>query len=120
MCRQGSAARQVACRLRGNARDQDDPAPPQLPAGCHRHLPHAGATETEFFERADVLDTNVGRRRTIRPTSPAPASRRCWTATATWWRAQNELRAVIANVTSAAILAEQHRKMAEPGSGDRK
>ena len=30
-----------------------------------------GATETDFFERADMLDTKVGsRRRTTRPTSP--------------------------------------------------
>ena len=36
-----------------------------------------GATETEFFERADMLDTaRSGRpRRTIPPTSPGPASR---------------------------------------------
>jgi hypothetical protein len=33
---------------------------------------------------------------------------------------QNKLRAAIANVTPAAVLAEQHRKMAEPGSGQRK
>ena len=36
-----------------------------------------GATETEFFERADMLDTKVGtRRRTIPPMSPRAASRR--------------------------------------------
>ena len=36
-----------------------------------------GATETEFFERADMLDTKVGKlRRTIRRRSPRPASRR--------------------------------------------
>ena len=35
-----------------------------------------GATETEFFARADMLDTAVGqRRRTIRQTSRRPASR---------------------------------------------
>ena len=36
-----------------------------------------GATDTEFFARADMLDTKVGpARRTIRPTSPRSASRR--------------------------------------------
>ena len=36
-----------------------------------------GATETEFFERADMMDTKVGRpRRTTRPTWPRRASRR--------------------------------------------
>ncbi|HEX7795488.1 MAG TPA: hypothetical protein VF456_14100 [Vicinamibacterales bacterium] len=29
----------------------------------------------------------------------------------------NKLRSAIANVTPASILAEQHRSMAEPGSG---
>jgi hypothetical protein len=29
---------------------------------------------------------------------------------------QNKLQAAIASVTPAAMLAEQHRKMAEPGS----
>ena len=36
-----------------------------------------GPTETEFFERADMVDTKVGpTTRTIPPTSPARASRR--------------------------------------------
>ena len=36
-----------------------------------------GATDTEFFERADMLDTKVGRRRrTTRPRSPRSASTR--------------------------------------------
>jgi hypothetical protein len=29
----------------------------------------------------------------------------------------NKLRSAIANVTPAELLAEQHRKMAEPGTG---
>jgi hypothetical protein len=29
----------------------------------------------------------------------------------------NKLRSAIANITPAGMLAEQHRKMAEPGSG---
>jgi hypothetical protein len=32
---------------------------------------------------------------------------------------QNKLRSAIANVTPAAVLAEQHRRLAEPGSGER-
>jgi hypothetical protein len=32
---------------------------------------------------------------------------------------QNKLQAAIANVTPAAVLAEQHRKMAEPGSANK-
>ena len=30
---------------------------------------------------------------------------------------KNRIESAIANVTPAAVLAEQHRKMAEPGSG---
>jgi hypothetical protein len=30
---------------------------------------------------------------------------------------KNKLQSAIANVTPAGLLAEQHRKMAEPGSG---
>jgi uncharacterized protein len=32
---------------------------------------------------------------------------------------QNKLQAAIANITPASILAEQHRKMAEPGGANR-
>jgi hypothetical protein len=31
----------------------------------------------------------------------------------------NKLRTAIASVTPAGLLAEQHRKMAEPGSGSK-
>jgi hypothetical protein len=34
------------------------------------------------------------------------------------WR--NKRQSAIADVTPAGVLAEQHRKMAEPGSGRRK
>src|SRR5918993_4291263 len=81
-----------------------------------------GATETEFFDRADMLDTKVGQ---SKKDDPADVARIGFQAmldgegdVVTGW--QNKLRAAIANVTPAAILAEQHRKMAEPGSGDRK
>jgi uncharacterized protein len=81
-----------------------------------------GATETEFFERADMLDTKVGQ---SRKDDPADVARIGFKAmmdgegdVVSGW--QNKLRAAIANVTPAAILAEQHRRMAEPGSADRK
>jgi short-subunit dehydrogenase len=32
---------------------------------------------------------------------------------------KNKLQTTIANVTPAGMLAEQHRKMAEPGSGEK-
>jgi short-subunit dehydrogenase len=77
-----------------------------------------GATETEFFERADMLDTKVG---TEKKQSPDEVARTGFKAmmdgdgeVVTGW--QNKLRAAISHVTPAGVLAAQHRKMAEPGT----
>ncbi len=77
-----------------------------------------GATETDFFERADMLDTKVG---TQKKQAPDEVARQGFEAmmrgegdVVTGWN--NKLRAAIANITPSAVLAEQHRKMAEPGS----
>ncbi len=77
-----------------------------------------GATETDFFERADMMDTKVG---TDTKDDPADVARLGYDAmiagkgdvVAGW---MNKLQSAIANVTPAGILAEQHRKMAEPGT----
>ena len=78
-----------------------------------------GATETEFFERADMLDTKVGQSKKDHPAAVArigfEAMMRGDGDVVTGW--MNKLRSAIANVTPAGLLAEQHRKMAEPGSG---
>jgi uncharacterized protein len=78
-----------------------------------------GATETDFFERADMLDTKVGQSKKDDPADVARAGfdammRGDGDVVSGW---QNKLRSAIANVTPAGILAEQHRGMAEPGSG---
>jgi len=77
-----------------------------------------GATETEFFERADMLDTKVaaGKKQPADEVAKAgfDAMMQGEGDVVTGW--QNKLRAAIANVTPSAALAEQHRKMAEPGS----
>jgi short-subunit dehydrogenase len=77
-----------------------------------------GATETDFFERADMLDTNVGQAKKDDPADVAKAGFDAMMAgkgdVVTGWA--NKLRSAIANVTPAGMLAEQHRKMAEPGS----
>jgi short-subunit dehydrogenase len=80
-----------------------------------------GATETEFFERADMLDTKVGTQKKDDPAEVAQIGfeamlRGDGDVVAGW---QNKLRSAIALVTPAGLLAEQHRKMAEPGSGER-
>jgi short-subunit dehydrogenase len=81
-----------------------------------------GPTDTEFFDRADMLDTKVG----ADPKKADPAE-----VALVGYRAmqkgegdvvagfKNKLQAAMAAVTPQSVLAEQHRKMAEPGSGNR-
>ena len=78
-----------------------------------------GATETAFFARADMLDTKVGQEE---KDDPAEVARTGFAAlmqgkgdVVSGWK--NKLQTAMANVTPASILAEQHRKKAEPGSG---
>ncbi len=78
-----------------------------------------GATETEFFERAHMEDTKVG---SGKKDDPAMVAEVGWKAmmkgegdvVAGW---KNKIQSAIANITPAGMMAEQHRKMAEPGSG---
>jgi short-subunit dehydrogenase len=78
-----------------------------------------GATETEFFERAHMTDTKVGQSEKDDPAYVAAvgydAMMKGEGDVVSGW--MNKLRSAIANVTPASILAEQHRSMAEPGSG---
>lgn len=79
-----------------------------------------GATETRFFERAGMLDTKLGQREKDDPAAVAK----------TGWEAmlrgdgdivsglKNKVQSAVANITPAGMLAERHRKMAEPGSAD--
>lgn len=79
-----------------------------------------GATETEFFDRADMLDTSVGSQEKDDALKVAQDG---WDALmagkahiVSGWK--NKLEAAAAHVTPASIVAERHRKMAEPGSGE--
>lgn len=81
-----------------------------------------GATETDFFERADMLDTKVG---TEKKDDPAMVARQGFNAmmkgqgdVVTGW--MNKLQSAIALIMPSDMLAEQHRKMAEPGTAKRK
>jgi hypothetical protein len=80
-----------------------------------------GATETEFFERADMLETKVGQQKKQDPRDVAKAGFDAMMDgkgdVVTGW--QNVLRSAIANITPTGMLAEQHRAMAEPGSARR-
>jgi uncharacterized protein len=76
-----------------------------------------GATETEFFERADMLDTKVGQSKKDDPADVArigfDAMMRGDGDVVSGW--QNKLQSAIALVTPASVAAEMHRSMAEPG-----
>jgi uncharacterized protein len=78
-----------------------------------------GATETEFFERAGMEDTKIGQSKKDDPADVAQtgfdAMMKGEGDVVSGWK--NKLQTAIASVTPAGILAEQHRKQAEPGSG---
>ena len=78
-----------------------------------------GATETEFFARADMLDTKVGQSKKMEAEAVAKigfnAMMKGEGDVVAGFR--NKIQAAMAAVTPETMLAEQHRKMAEPGSG---
>ena len=80
-----------------------------------------GATETDFFERADMMDTKVG---TQRKDDPADVAKTGFDAmmrgdgdVVSGW--QNKLQTAIANITPAGVLAAQHAKLSEPGTAEK-
>lgn len=81
-----------------------------------------GATETEFFKRADMLDTKVG---TDEKDDPAKVARDGFEAmmsgdadVVSGWK--NKLETAVADILPPGVLAEQHRKTAEPGTATKK
>ncbi|HSS21254.1 MAG TPA: hypothetical protein VLL54_14365 [Pyrinomonadaceae bacterium] len=80
-----------------------------------------GATETEFFERADMLDTKVGQSKKDDPVDVAKAG---YDAMMNGegdlvTGLKNKVMSAAALFTPSDTLAEQHRKMAEPGSANK-
>jgi short-subunit dehydrogenase len=77
-----------------------------------------GATETEFFARADMLDTKVG---SEDKDDAAMVARKGFEAMMNGegdvvTGLKNRIQSAVANVTPAEMLAKQHRKQAEPGT----
>lgn len=77
-----------------------------------------GATETDFFDRADMLDTKVG---AAKKDDPAMVAEKGYAAmmngegdVVTGWH--NKLQSAIALITPAPVLAAMHEKMAKPGT----
>ena len=77
-----------------------------------------GATDTDFFARADELDTKVGADKKDDPADVAKVGYKAMLEgegdVVSGWK--NKVQAAVANVTPSSLLAAQHRKMAEPGS----
>ncbi|MBX4377939.1 oxidoreductase, partial [Mycobacterium tuberculosis] len=81
-----------------------------------------GATETEFFARADMLDTSVGQ---SKKADPAKVAQDGWDALMAGKGhivsgVGNKLQVLASGVVPQSTLAQLHRGMAEPGSGDAK
>jgi short-subunit dehydrogenase len=80
-----------------------------------------GATDTEFFARAGMLDTQVGQ--DDGKADPAKVARDGWDALMagkghiiSGW--MNKAQVAASGVAPQSFLAEQHRKMAEPGTAE--
>lgn len=80
-----------------------------------------GPVETEFFERAGMMDTKVGQ--SDSKSDPADVAKDGWTALMKGTDniisgISNKLQVAGAGVLPQSVTAEQHRKIAEPGSGE--
>ena len=80
-----------------------------------------GATDTEFFARADMLDTKVGAGKKDDPADVAKVGFKAMMDGEgdVVSGLKNKIEATLANVMPASVLAEMHRKQAEPGSATR-
>jgi len=78
-----------------------------------------GPTETEFFERADLMDTKVGREKKDDPAEVAENGFKAMMAgdsgVVSGW--QNKLQVALAKVLPETMMADQHAKQAAPGTG---
>jgi hypothetical protein len=105
--------RELVPGVRHSNRSMERPDDPSL---CHCLMP--GATDTEFFKRAGMMDTDVG---TTEKDDPAEVARSGFDA---MMKGQgdivsgfaNKMQSAAANVLPSGVLASQHREMAEPGS----
>ncbi|HEX9964008.1 MAG TPA: SDR family NAD(P)-dependent oxidoreductase [Allosphingosinicella sp.] len=80
-----------------------------------------GATDTHFFERADLKDTRVG---TMSKDDPAKVAKTGWDAMKKGERSvihglHNKLQVAAAQVLGGGVSAEMHRHLAEPGTAQK-
>ncbi|HEX8126174.1 MAG TPA: SDR family NAD(P)-dependent oxidoreductase [Allosphingosinicella sp.] len=81
-----------------------------------------GATDTHFFERADLKDTRVG---TAPKDDPAAVAKTGWEAMKKGERSvihglHNKLQVAAASVLGGGVSGEMHRHLAEPGTASDK
>jgi short-subunit dehydrogenase len=81
-----------------------------------------GVTETNFFARADMLDTNAGASES--KDDPADVAQEAFTALMADKHKvlptlKNKVLGGLADVTPAPIGAQIHRALSEPGSGEK-
>ncbi|MDB5367816.1 MAG: putative oxidoreductase [Rhodospirillales bacterium] len=80
-----------------------------------------GATDTEFFERADMMDTKIGQEKKADPATVARAGFNAMMNgdgdVITGWK--NKMQAALAHIMPASVAAELHRDMAKPGGAEK-
>jgi len=80
-----------------------------------------GATETEFFERAGMEDTKIGQSKKDDPVDVAQVGYEAMMNgegdVVSGFK--NKVMSTVASVTPSGVLAEQHKKKAAPGSGNK-
>ena len=79
-----------------------------------------GVTDTEFFERADLMDTKVGQGK---KDDPADVAKTGWEAMKGGERSvvhglKNKMQVAGVKVLGGGVAAEMHRDMTEPGSAN--
>jgi short-subunit dehydrogenase len=79
-----------------------------------------GATDTNFFARADMMDTKVG---TDKKDDPADVARTGWEAMLAGERGaihglMNKAQVAAASVLGGGVSAKMHRALAEPGTAE--
>jgi short-subunit dehydrogenase len=80
-----------------------------------------GATDTEFFARADMLDTKVGTEEKMDPAEVAKIGFKAMEDGEADVVAglKNKMQVVMSKILPSQVMAEQHRKMAEPGTAQK-
>jgi uncharacterized protein len=78
-----------------------------------------GATETDFFETAEMLDTKVGQ---AEKADPADVARQGYRAmmngdSGVVTGFMNKVQTAFSGIIPDTVLAQMHRRMSEPGSG---